>query len=68
MIKDVHKWEQAVITVLNLDGWNLKHTGEGFEHYDAIGTTPKGKECIIEFKFSKKYYKEELPIEFKKEK
>jgi hypothetical protein len=45
---------------LNLDGWNLKHTGEGFEHYDAIGTTPKGKECIIEFKFRKKYYKEKL--------
>ena len=62
MIKDVHKWEQAVITLLNLDGWNLKHTGEGFEHYDAIGTSPKGTEVVIEMKFRKKYYKEKLRI------
>ena len=60
MIKDVHKWEQAVITLLNLDGWNLEHTGEGFEHYDAIGTSPKGTNVVIEMKFRNKYYKEKL--------
>ena len=60
MIKNVHKWEQAVITLLNLDGWNLKHTGDGFEHYDAIGTSPKGTEVVIEMKFRKKYYKEKM--------
>ena len=60
MIKDVHKWELAVIHLLNLDGWNLEHTGEGFEHYDAIGTSPKGTEVVIEMKFRNKYYKEKL--------
>ena len=60
MIKDVHKWELAVIHLLNLDGWNLKHTGEGFEHYDAIGTSPKGTEVVIEMKFRNKYYKEKM--------
>jgi len=51
MIKNVHKWEKAVILLLNADGWNLTHTGKGFEHYDAIGTSPKGKEVVIEFSF-----------------
>ncbi len=60
MIKDVHKREQAAITLLNLDGWNLEHTGDGFEHYDAIGTSPKGTEVVIEMKFRNKYYKEKL--------
>ena len=46
--------------LLNLDGWDLTHTGEGFEHYDAIGTSPKGTEVVIEFKFRNKYYKEKL--------
>lgn len=41
MIKDIHKWEKAVIMLLNLDGWNLTHTGEGFEHYDAVGFAPE---------------------------
>ena len=60
MIKDIHKWEQAVIHLLNLDGWNLKHTGKGFEHYDAIGTSPKGTEVVMEMKFRKTYYKEKM--------
>ena len=40
-IKDIHKWEKAVVMVLNLDGWELSHTGEGMEWYDAKGKTPK---------------------------
>ena len=64
MIKNVHKWEQAVIMLLNLDGWNLTHTGDGFEHYDAIGYAPekngKRAEVVIEMKFRNKYYKEKL--------
>ena len=50
--------------LLNLDGWNLTHTGDGFEHYDAIGYAPekngKRAEVVIEMKFRNKYYKEKL--------
>ena len=60
MIKDVHKWEKAVIMLLNFDGWDLKHTGEGSKHYDAIGRSPKGSEVVIEFKFRKTWYKEKM--------
>ena len=55
-ISDVHKWEQAVISILNFDGWDLQWCGGGFEHYDAVGGTPKGKECVIEMKFRTSYY------------
>ena len=47
MIEKIHNWEKAVVTLLNLDGWNLTHTGKGNESWDAIGTTPKGQECVI---------------------
>lgn len=60
MIKNVHEWEKAVIMLLNLDGWNLKHTGAGFEHYDAIGKSPKGTEVVIEMKFRKTWYREKM--------
>ena len=33
MIKNIHKWEKAVILLLNADGWNLTHTGKGFEQH-----------------------------------
>ena len=55
-IKDIHKWERSVITLLNLDGWMLNHTGEGSQSWDAEGTTPKHQECVIEMKFRNKYY------------
>ncbi len=55
-IKDVHKWEQAIIILLNFDGWELEWCGGGFDHYDAIGRTPKGIECCMEMKFRQKYY------------
>ena len=51
-----HKWEQGIILLMNLDGWDLKWCGEGTEHYDAIGKTPKGFDCVIEFKLRHKYY------------
>ena len=64
MIKNIHKWEKAVILLLNADGWDLTHTGKGFEHYDAIGYAPEKNgiraEVVIEFKFRKKYYKEKM--------
>lgn len=55
-ISDVHRWEKAVVEVLNLCGWDLQWCGGQFEHYDAIGGTPKGVECVMEMKFRKKYY------------
>lgn len=55
-ISDVHKWEQAVILLLNFDGWDLQWCGGGYEHYDAVGGTPKGKECVMEMKFRTSYY------------
>jgi len=51
-----HEWEQGIIHLMNLDGWNLQWCGEGTEHYDAIGKTPKGFDCVIEFKLRHKYY------------
>jgi hypothetical protein len=51
-----HKWEQGIIHLMNLDGWQLEWTGEGMEHYDAKGKTPKGFDCVIEFKLRHKYY------------
>ena len=59
-IKDIHKWEKAVVMVLNLDGWELSHTGEGIEWYDAKGKTPKGYDCVIEMKFRDKHYEDKL--------
>ena len=68
MINKIHNWEKAVVTLLNLDGWNLKHTGNGMESWDAIGTTPKGQECVIEMKFRNKYYDTKILEKFKHDK
>ena len=46
-IKKINKWEQAVVLLLNFDGWDLEWTGEGYAHYDAKGKTPKGFDCVI---------------------
>jgi len=59
-IKKINKWEKAVVFLLNLDGWDLKHTGEGSTIYDAIGKTPKGIDCVIEMKFRNKHYDEKM--------
>jgi len=56
MINKIHKLEQSIVLLLNLDGWKLKWTGEGSQSWDAEGLTPKGKECVIEMKFRNKHY------------
>lgn len=59
-IDDIHKWEKAIVMILNLDGWKLEHTGNGMEWYDAKGKTPKGHDCVIEMKFRNKHYPEKM--------
>ena len=61
-IKDIHRWEQSVVTLLNLDGWTLSHTGEGSISWDAEGKTPfpKSQDCVIEMKFRNKYYETKI--------
>ena len=60
-----HKWEQGIILLMNLDGWDLEWTGEAFEHYDAKGKTPKGFDCVIEFKLRNKYYQTKILEHYK---
>lgn len=64
-IKEINKWEKAVVVLLNLDGWDLKWSGKGFTHYDAIGKTPKGFKCVIEMKFRTTYYDLKMLEKFK---
>ena len=59
-IKKISQWEKAVVFLLNLDGWDLKHCGDGNSRYDAQGKTPKGVDCIIEMKFRNKYYEDKM--------
>ena len=59
-ITDVHKWEKAISLVLKIDGWDLEWVGNKNLPYDAIGTTPKGYDCVMEMKFRDKYYEEKL--------
>ena len=64
-IKKINQWEKAVVLILNLDGWELEWTGEGYSHYDAKGKTPKGFDCVIEMKFRNKYYEEKMLEKYK---
>jgi hypothetical protein len=63
-LKKVNKWEKAVVLLLNIDGWDLKHTGEGYTKWDAEGFTPEKNgvrhRCVIEMKFRNKYYEEKM--------
>lgn len=59
-IDNIHEWEKSVVHLLNFDGWELKHTGDGMEYYDAIGKTPKGYDCVVEMKFRDKYYYDKM--------
>ena len=56
----IKKLEQAVVQVLNFDGWDLKIPEDNFSRYDAYGTTPKGKKCVIEMKFRNKHYEDKM--------
>jgi len=59
MIDKIKDWEQATVSLLNLDGWQLELTKNN-EKYDAIGLTPKGLKCIIEMKFRNDYYEDKM--------
>ena len=59
MIENIKEWEKAVVDILNLDGWKLELTKE-YDHYDAIGLTPKGIKCVIEMKFRNDYYEDKM--------
>ncbi len=67
-LSKIHKFEQAVVSLLNNEGWQLEWCGGGFEHFDAIGVTPKNKEVIIEIKLRKKYYKKKMIEKYKYDK
>lgn len=60
-----HKWEQGIIHLMNLDGWELEWCGGGTEHYDAKGKTPKGLNCVVEFKLRHAYYSTKILEQFK---
>lgn len=65
-IEKIHKFEQTVVTFMNeFQGWQLEWAGGGYDHFDAIGKTPKGHECVLEMKFRNKYYKEKLLEKYK---
>ena len=64
-ITKIHKLEQTLIRFLNFDGWDLKWTGKGYEHYDALGFTRKGVPCVIEMKFRNKYYEDKMLEKYK---
>lgn len=68
MNNEHHKWEQGIIHLLNLDGWQLEWTGETFEHFDAKGLTPKGFNCIMEIKVRNEYYNEKIIEKYKYDK
>jgi len=63
-----HQWEKGIILLMNLDGWELEWTGGEFEHYDAKGKTPKGFDCVIEFKLRHQYYSTKVLEKYKYDK
>ena len=63
-----HKWEKGIILLLTLDGWELEWTGGEFEHFDARGKTPKGFDCVIEFKLRHAYYPTKVLEKYKYDK
>ena len=64
-LNKVHQFEQSIVSVLNLQGWNLEWCGGGFEHFDCIGTTAKGKSVVMEIKWRKKYYEKKMIEKYK---
>ena len=59
-ISKIKKLEQAIVLLLNIDGWELKIPDDNFSRYDAYGLTPKGKKCVIEMKFRNKHYEDKM--------
>lgn len=68
-IETTNKFEQALIWALNtFDDWQLEWVGDKNLCYDAKGFTPKGKKCVIEFKFRNKWYQTKLLEKYKYDK
>ena len=67
-IKNIHKWEQAIIMFFNLDGWDLTWCGEGTKNWDAEGYSRKGNKVVMEIKIRKKYYENKLLEKYKYDK
>ena len=65
VLNKIHQLEKAMVVLLNLEGWELEWSGGGNKHYDAIGKTPKGFDCVIEMKFRKKYYETKMLEKYK---
>ena len=63
-----HAWERGIIQLMNLDGWELFWCGGEFSHYDAFGKTPKGFDCVVEFKLRNAYYPTKILEKFKYDK
>jgi len=59
-IKKIKQLENAIVLLLNFDGWDLKVSEKDTEIFDAYGKTPKGFDCVIEMKFRNKYYKTKM--------
>lgn len=59
-IESIHRLENAVTQILNIQGWNLTWVGSGMEPYDAYGWSPKENEVVIEYKFRNRYYETKL--------
>ncbi len=68
MLDKTHIWEQGIVQLMNLDGWELEWCGGSFEHYDAKGKTPKGFDCVVEFKLRNAYYPTKVLEKFKYDK
>ena len=64
-LNKVHQFEQSIVALLNLQGSNLEWCGGGFEHFDCIGTTAKGKSVVMEIKWRKKYYEKKMIEKYK---
>ena len=68
MLYKTHIWEQGIVQLMNLDGWELEWCGGEFSHYDAKGKTPKGFDCVVEFKLRNAYYSTKVLEQFKYDK
>ncbi len=68
-IETINKFERTIVQWLNeFEDWDLKWSEGKYEHYDAIGKTPKGHKCVMEMKFRNKYYKDKLLEKYKYDK
>ncbi len=67
-IEQIKSFERQLIFLLNLDGWALQWTGEGYESFDADGYDDSGNTCVLELKFRKKAYRLKMLEKYKYDK